>query len=442
MKKESDTMKTALTLLTALLLLASTCTAADPQTDQEQARTEYRLMQEEAERARSEAEAARREASKVSERAREAMQRRFEVEREQAEMSREMSEERARERALQDQEMAAVQEELSRAHRELREASREVARAHRELARASAERNEIRLVNLGERPVIGLVLGPQLPAGVQINGVSPDGPAEKAGVQTGDVLVSIQDVNLAEEGGAGRDAIFRVMDEAEPGEDLALVVERDDQLLEYSVTAERREPRAWQSLVRIPEGAARTEVHEDSRFIVERIEIPDVDEEEIAAQVSVLKERLKDRELQEQLRTQKFIFVSPDGEEIDVEGDFEFGLHDFSDVAGHAMREANVWFGLPQAQGLELATVNEGLGSYFKTDRGVLVIRAKEQNAYGLKPGDVVLGIASRDVNTPSDMIRALRDIEPGQEIEIRIKRNRRDKTLTAVVPENRFGFR
>jgi C-terminal processing protease CtpA/Prc len=442
MKKETDTMKTLLTLFAAILLLGSVSAAADPQSDQEQARADYQLMLEEAERARSEAEAARREAVKISERVRDTARQRAEREREEVELSREQAAERARERAMREQEMATVQEELSRAHRELREASREVARAHRELARASAERQEIRFINLGERPVIGVVLGPQVPAGVQITGVSPDGPAEKAGLQTGDILVSISGVTLAEEGGAGRDAIFRVMDETKPGEDLSLMVERDAQLLEFSVTAERREPRAWQSLLRIPEAAPLTEVHEDSRIIVERIEIPDVDEKAIAAQVSALQERLRSGELQEQLRSQKYIFVSPDGEEMDIEGDFEFGLHDFSDVAGHAMREANVWFGLPHAQGLELATVNEGLGSYFKTDRGVLVIRAKEDNAYGLEPGDVVLGIASRDVNSPSDMIRALRDVEPGQEIEIRIKRDRRDKTLTAVVPENRFGFR
>jgi len=437
MKRKTEQMKKLATvfMIPAMLLFATALAAGG-----NDAQSPHQSMLKEAEQARQEAEVAHRGAVKTAELARETARMNAEMAREvaraqaqgvreESEQARQASEELARERALQEEEMAQAREELSKAHRELREATREMARAHRDLARENGRHEVVRHVNLGDRAVIGVVLGKQTDQGVQIIGVSPDGPAERAGLEQGDVLVSIRGVDLAGND-ESRDSVFQVMSEVDDGEEMAVVVDRDGESWEYTVTAERREPRGWQSVIRIPDVEPIEAAPGSPHVIVERIEIPDIDEKALAAQVAALTENLE---------ASKFLYITADGEHPEH---FDYEFEEFSDFGGHAMSEANVWFGLPRAHGLELTSINAGLGSYFKTDRGVLVIEAREQNAYELKSGDVILSIDSTAVDSPSDMMRALRDVRPGSEIDIEIKRNRKDKTLSVVVPENRLGYR
>lgn len=415
MKKLTATLLTLITLFSAAALMASSEVPQAPS----QERAEYEAMLKEAEKARSEAETARQEAARAAERARELMREQVQVQNQTGKQAAD----RAREQA----EMEQAREELSRAHRELREASREVARAHRDLSRSGRTIQITRTVNLGDRAVIGVVLGNQTDQGVQIIGVSPDGPAEQAGLEQGDVLVSIKGIDLANDDEA-RQTIFDVMSGVEDGEQLDVVVDRNGSTGEYTITAEQREPRGWQSVIRIPEVATVHEVSEAPHLIIEQIEVEEIDEEALAERVDELTEILEEK---------RFIFMSENGTDPR-----EMKFEEFSDIGGHMMSEANVWFGLPRAHGLDLAPINEGLGAYFKTDRGVLVIRAREGNAYELESGDVILSIGAAKVDSPSDMMRALRDVEPGSEIKIDIMRDRKDKTLEVVVPENRLGYR
>jgi C-terminal processing protease CtpA/Prc len=420
-------------LMTSLLLaagsmMASEAAATSPSADA--AWPERQAMLEEAEKARLEAETARLEATKVAEMARELAKKQAKAEKENAASVQHDHAAATREREIQREEMTLAREQLSRAHRELREASREVARAHRELSRSGREIEIIQEINLGDRAVIGVVLGQQTEQGVEIIGVSPDGPAERAGIQPGDVLVSIRGEQLAAND-AGRQSVFQIMREVTDGEELAVEVSRSGQIHAYTVTAEQREPRGWQSVIRIPEAPdvpGAPHAPEAPYLITETIEIPDIDEAALAAEIAELSDRIE---------ATNRMFVIHDGE-----NGRELEIEPFSDFGSQAIDEANIWFSLPQSHGLELATINEGLGAYFKTDRGVLVVKAREGNGYELQSGDVILSIGSTEVNSPSDMVRALRDAEPGGEIAIEIKRDRKNRTLNVIVPENRLGFR
>ena len=394
------------------------------------AKAEYEQMLEDAERARMEAERVRREAELVAERARETARAQAEREHERAETARAETEQMREQRAAEEQEIERAREELSRAHRELRAAQREVARAHAELARAPVTASYVYTANFGDRAV----LGPETPKGVKLVAVSPDGPAEKAGLQTGDVLVSLGGAKLAEAEGAAKSRVYQIMESAKAGDEIPVVIERDGEELEYTVVAELREPASWQSVIRIPEIHAIEGVPGVEDIHIETIRVPEIDEEALSRRIEIIHERLAERGLKWQGEG-KNQFVFPDG-------DYEFEFEEFSDVADTAFSEANIFFGLSPAKGLELATLNEGLGAYFKAERGVLVIRANEDNAYTLESGDVIQEIDGTVVDTPAEVLRVLREIEPGKAVEIKIKRDRRNKTLQVSMPENRLGLR
>ncbi len=84
----------------------------------------------------------------------------------------------------------------------------------------------------------------------------------------------------------------------------------------------------------------------------------------------------------------------------------------------------------------ELVTMTPGLGRYFGTDKGVLVVRAPSDSALGLQDGDVIQAIGSREPQNAPHAMRILRSYQPGETIELRIMRDRKAQTLRGVAPE------
>ena len=84
----------------------------------------------------------------------------------------------------------------------------------------------------------------------------------------------------------------------------------------------------------------------------------------------------------------------------------------------------------------EFVTLTPGLGRYFGAEKGVLVARAPEDAALGLKDGDVIVSIGGREPQNGRHAMRILRSYQPGEAVEFRILRDRRTQTLSAKIPE------
>jgi S1-C subfamily serine protease len=83
---------------------------------------------------------------------------------------------------------------------------------------------------------------------------------------------------------------------------------------------------------------------------------------------------------------------------------------------------------------LELAPLNSDLGRYFGTEEGVLVISVPKDSALGLKGGDVVLRVDGREPSGPSHLLRILRSYEAGESFKLDIMRDRKRQTVTARI--------
>ena len=93
-------------------------------------------------------------------------------------------------------------------------------------------------------------------------------------------------------------------------------------------------------------------------------------------------------------------------------------------------------FGGPFAD-LELAPVNESLGSYFGTTEGVLVIDAPEGNTFGLKGGDVIISVDARRARGPSSLLRILQTYDDGDVVKLEIMRNKSRQTISSKIEKD-----
>ena len=92
----------------------------------------------------------------------------------------------------------------------------------------------------------------------------------------------------------------------------------------------------------------------------------------------------------------------------------------------------NVW------ADMELVELIEGLGKYFGTESGVLVVSAPADDSLQLEDGDVITSIDGREPTSVRHALRILGSYQAGESVELEVMRDKRKRTLNIEVPDDR----
>jgi S1-C subfamily serine protease len=220
--------------------------------------------------------------------------------------------------------------------------------------------------------------------GARVTDLLEDGPADEAGIQEGDIITGVD----------GRSLLSPIPGDAEESFDL------DESIPVQRLLAIARDLEPGESVevayVRDGQPATATVEVRDLGFAVR--EWSRSFRQELEPQMERLRERLLEQS-QEVERARERVRV-----------------------LAEAQPSVFVMPGLAQ-EGLELIALSPGLGSYFGTDRGVLVSDVAEDSALGLRPGDVILRIGDREATSPARVRRLLATYESDEDVTFRVVR-------------------
>ncbi len=100
-------------------------------------------------------------------------------------------------------------------------------------------------------------------------------------------------------------------------------------------------------------------------------------------------------------------------------------------LAPPAMVHATRW------NGLNMASLNADLGAYFGTSSGVLVL-SPNAGMPQLKGGDIITKVGGKGVNSPREVLNAMRPRKAGDKVSLNILRARKAQTVSITVPKER----
>jgi hypothetical protein len=97
--------------------------------------------------------------------------------------------------------------------------------------------------------------------------------------------------------------------------------------------------------------------------------------------------------------------------------------------------------GIPSLSNMQLLTLTPGLGRYFGTDKGVLVVRAPTRSDFKLQDGDVILSIDGREPTSGAHATRILASYQGGEKVTLQIMRDRKRLNLETTLPEQKWSY-
>lgn len=247
-------------------------------------------------------------------------------------------------------------------------------------------------------PGLGIVMAANPAAGgVRIVAVTPDSPAMKSGIRSGDVLLSVDGKAIAGSGTKAVESARHLLADLKQGQLVKLHYARQGKTRDASVKADA----------------------------ISRAMMLNWDESEPMANARIMRDFSRDQ--------RKHVTMLPPAVEREIQrmGPMHGCAPGKDDCDLPALYQAFRW------QGLNLASVDASLGHYFGTDKGVLVL-SSGPDIKGLQSGDVIQRVAGSEVDSPRDVMRALRDKSSGSQLKFEVLRDRKAMALNVTVPKSR----
>lgn len=284
----------------------------------------------------------------------------------------------------QDQNRAQLEQQLREARQKLQAAAQRVAQLSMQLSGPWVERDARMHLLRPNHAVLGVTIGDGADRhtddkGVQISAVTPNGPAEQAGLRPGDVITGIDQTTFKTHGDASAsDQLVQFMDKVKPGDTLKVAYLRDGKAASAEVRAGRL----------------------DADSFAFAFDVPPTPPAPPAAPAAV---------------------PAPAPMAVPIP----------------PMPPRLAWFmDRDQPWGdLQLVPLTTGLGQYFGTDKGLLVVHAPQHDALQLRDGDVILNIGGRIPGSATHAMRILRSYAPGDTVKLDIMRKGKPTSLSIKLP-------